>query len=198
VFKPNYLILKLISSDFFLYAGWGLISPVFAIFMTEQIKGGTLETVGLAVALYWIVKSTLQPFFAHHMDKVKGEKDDLSYLKKGMIITTAIPLLYIFAFNVWHVFLLEIFRGVGMAMVVPAWFGMFTRHIDRNWEAYTWSLQSTALGYAFGVAAVLGGVMAAFIGFRAIFFLVFLLNAFSTLLLYYIREDSIIAPEDVD
>ncbi len=187
--KPNQLIIKLIASNFFLNAGWGFIGPVFAIFITDQVSGGSIQTVGLAVAIYWVVKSTIQPFLAQKMDKVKGDSDDLSYLAKGMVITTLVPLLYIFSTAVWHVFILEAIRGVGMALVVPSWNGMFTRHIDKNWEAYTWSLQSTALGFAAAFAAAFGGMIAAFIGFKAIFVLVFLFGAMSTATLFFIKSN---------
>lgn len=197
MFKPNKLIIKLIFSDFFLHGGWSIILPIFAIFLTENISGGSVETVGVAVAIFWIVKSTVQPFFAHHMDMVRGEDDDLSYLHKGMVIATLVPLFYIFTTSIWHVFLLETIRGVAMAMVIPAWYGMFTRHIDKDWEAYTWSLQSTAIGFIYGVAALIGGVMAAAIGFKAIFFVIFLLNAVGTVALFYVKKEAILT-RDID
>ncbi len=192
MFKPNRLILKLIFSDFFLHGGWGIILPVFAVFIVDDISGGSLETVGVAVAVYWITKSVVQPFFAHHMDMVIGEEDDVSYLHRGMIITTLVPLFYILATSIWHVFLLEAIRGIGMAMVIPAWFGMFTRHIDKDWEAYTWSLQSTAIGFIYGFAALLGGIMAAAVGFKAIFFFVFLFKFIGTMALFSVKKEAII------
>ncbi len=187
--KPNQLIIKLIASNFFLHAGWGFIGPVFAIFITDQVVGGSIQGVGAAVAIYWVVKSTIQPFLAQKMDRVSGEEDDLSYLIKGMIITTIVPFFYLFSTAIWHIFLLEAIRGVGMALVVPSWTGMFTRHIDKNWEAYTWSLQSTALGYAAAFAAAFGGMIAAFMGFKAIFLLVFLFGAASTATLFFIKRN---------
>ncbi len=187
--KPNRIILKLIASNFFLNAGWGFIAPIFAIYITEQIKGGSLQTVGLAVAFFWMVKSVIQPFMAHKMDRVSGEDDDFSFLLKGMIIITIVPLFYIFSTAIWHIFILEAVRGIGMALVVPSWTGIFTRHIDKYWEAYTWSLQSTALGFAAAFAAAFGGMVAAFVGFKAIFVIVFLFGVLSTVALFFIKKE---------
>ncbi len=50
------VIRVLISSDFLLQSGWGLIGPIFAIFLTQQIKGGTLAAIGFVAATYWITK----------------------------------------------------------------------------------------------------------------------------------------------
>ncbi len=187
--KPNKIILKLISIDFLLYGGWGFILPILAIFITREVTGGTLATVGFVVATYWITKSTLQPFFAHSMDKVIGEQDDMSFLLKGIIMVTIVPFLYIFVTQVWQIFILEALRGVAMALVTPAWFGIFTRHIDKNWEAYTWSLQSTALGYTAGIAAIFGGTIASFMGFRVIFVIIFIFYLIATSIIIRMKKN---------
>jgi MFS family permease len=183
--KPNRLIVKIIIANFFIQAGWGLIAPIFAIFITNQIKGGSLELVGIAVGVHWIVKSVIQPFLAYRMDVVKGEHDDMRFLLKGTAIATVIPLMYLFASEIWHVIFLEAVRGVGLAMVIPTLSGILTRHVDKNWEVYTWSLQSTGVGLAAGLSAIFGGVVAALLGFKAVFIAVALINAASMAITYF-------------
>ncbi len=188
--KPNRLIVKIIITNFFVHAGWGLIAPIFALFFTGQIKGGSLELVGIAVGVHWVVKSLIQPFLAYRMDKVKGEQDDMAFLLNGMIIATVIPIMYIFVWGVWHVILLEAIRGAGLAMVVPTLSGILTRHVDKDWESYTWSLQSTGIGLAAGFSAIFGGVIAAFLGFKVVFILVAIINAIATVITYFaIKKD---------
>jgi MFS family permease len=183
--KPNCLIVKIIVANFFIQAGWGLIAPVFAIFITAQIKGGSLELVGIAVGIHWIVKSVIQPFLAYRMDVVKGEHDDMKFLLKGTAIATVVPLMYLFASEIWHVIILEAIRGVGLAMVIPTLSGILTRHVDKNWEVYTWSLQSTGVGLAAGFSAIFGGVIASLLGFNAVFVAVALINAISMAITYF-------------
>ncbi len=183
--KPNRLIVKIIIANFFIQAGWGLIAPIFAIFVTAQIKGGSLELVGIAVGIHWIVKSVIQPFLAYRMDVVKGEQDDMKFLLKGTAIATIVPLMYLFASEIWHVILLEAIRGVGLAMVIPTLSGILTRHVDKDWEVYTWSLQSTGVGLAAGFSAIFGGVVAALLGFKAVFIAVALINAVSMAITYF-------------
>ena len=107
-----------------------------------------MELVGIAVGIHWIVKSALQPFLAYRMDKIKGEHDDMAYLLAGALVITIVPAMYIFSTQMWHVFALEIVRGAGLAMIVPTISGVFTRHVDKDWESYMWSLQNTSLGFA--------------------------------------------------
>lgn len=183
----NKVIKTLIFSDFLLHSGWGLIGPIFAIFIIQQVEGN-IAAVGLIAATYWFIKSVTQPFIAHFLDVKKGEKDDFKILIWGMYLANLVPLGYLFATQLWHVFFLEAVRGICMACVVPSWYGIFTRHINRGWEAFSWSIQSTGIGLAAAFAAAFGGLLAAFLGFKVVFILVSLFGLASSSLLFLIRH----------
>jgi len=170
----------LIASDFLLQSGWGLIGPIFAIFLTKQIQGGDLKMVGFIAATYWITKSIVQPFIANFFDKMGGERDDFHFLIAGMYVSNLIPLGYFFSTQIWHVFLLEFIRGLAMACVIPTWAAIFTRHIDKGREAFSWSIESTGVGFAAGLAGAFGGILASTVGFRAVFILVSVLGLMSS------------------
>jgi MFS family permease len=184
----NKVIRILITSDFLLQSGWGLIGPIFAIFLTRQIQGGTLEMVGFIAATYWITKSVVQPFIAHFLDVTKGEKDDFKFLVGGMYLANLIPLGYIFSTQPWQIFLLEFIRGLAMACVVPTWAAIFTRHIDKGWEAFSWSIESTGIGFAAGIAAAFGGVLASVLGFKVVFVFVSFFGIISSSILLLIQD----------
>ena len=193
-FGINRVIKTLIASDFLLQSGWGLIGPIFAVFIIRNIEGGNLAMVGFAAATYWIVKSIVQPFIAYFFDLKKGEKDDFKFLIIGMYVANLIPLGYLFASQIWHIFLLESIRGLAMACVVPSWAGIFTRHINKGWEAFSWSIESTSVGFAFGFAAAFGGIMATILGFKTVFVLVSLFGLIASSVLLLIHNQ--IFPKD--
>lgn len=190
----NKVIKILIASDFLLQSGWGLIGPIFAIFLTKQIVGGNLVSVGLIAATYWITKSAIQPFIAYYMDSKKGESDDFKFLVRGMYIANLIPLGYFFATHIWQIFFLEFIRGIAMACVIPSWSAIFTRHIKKGWEAFSWSIESTSLGFAAGISAAFGGIIANFLGFKMVFVLVTIFGLISASLLFLIKNQ--IFPKD--
>ena len=183
----NKVIRILISSDILLQSGWGLLGPIFAIFLTRQIQGGNLQMVGFVAATYWVAKSIVQPFIARRLDKNHGEKDDILFLIVGMYAANLIPLGYIFSSQPWHIFILECIRGLAMACVVPTWSGIFTRHIDKGREAFSWSLESTGLGFAAGIAGAFGGILASLISFKLVFVLVSIFGLAASSLLLLIR-----------
>lgn len=184
----NKVIRTLIASDFLLQSGWGLIGPIFAIFVTEQIQGGTIVAVGFIAATYWFVKSATQPFLAHFVDVEKGERDNFNFLFYGLLFASLVPFGYLFASQLWHIFLLETIRGLCMACVVPGWAGIFIKNIDKGWEALSWSIDSTGIGFAAAFAAAFGGMIAALLGFKAVFVLISVFGLASTLILLSIKD----------
>lgn len=186
--KINKVIKILIYSDFLLQSGWGLIGPIFAIFLTKQIQGGNLKMLGIVAAVYWITKSVVQPFIAHQMDKNHGEKDDFVYLIIGMYVANLIPLGYVFSSQPWHIYILEFIRAIAMAAVYPSWTAIFTRHVDKGREAFSWSIESSSLGFAAGIAGVCGAWLASVFGFKIVFVLVSVFGLLSSSVLLLIRN----------
>ncbi len=87
----------------------------------------------------------------------------------GTAISVSVPFLYFFARSATHIYLIQAFYGIGLALSVPPWFAIFTRHIDKMQENIEWSLESVAIGIAGAVSAAVGGVLARNIGFDYVF-----------------------------
>src|ERR1700678_1482065 len=84
--KGGRLVKFFVMSDFFLLEGWGFIDPIFSVFIVQKIAGASLITVGIAAAIYWILKSILQIPIAKYLDDTPGEKDDLVVLIGGLLL----------------------------------------------------------------------------------------------------------------
>jgi len=97
-FSLNKVVRNLIQTDLIFISSFGLITPVFAVFITKQIEGGDVEVVGFAAAIYWIFKAILQIPIGKFLDKHEGEKDDVSFLVLGYILAAIVPIGYIFSF----------------------------------------------------------------------------------------------------
>jgi len=185
----NKVIKILVLSDLTLLFGWGLIAPILAIFITESIKGGDARVAGTAVGIYWLLKSLLQIPISSYLDKNRGEKDDYYFLIGGTLLASFVPLGFIFATLPWHIYGLQIIHAIGTAISLPAWCGIFTRHIDKGKEAQSWALDSSAIGIGAGVAGIIGGIVAKAFGFTPLFLGVSILGIISALLCLLIRKE---------
>jgi len=187
--RINKVIKVMVFSDLALLFGWGLVNPILAIYIVGSIKGGDTKVVGIAVGIYWLVKSVLQVPIAHYLDKNHGEKDDYYALIGGTLLASFTPLGFIFATLPWHMYVLQGVHALGMAMAIPSWSGIFTRHIEKGREAFCWSLDSSALGIGAGIAGIIGGTIAKIFGFTPLFIGVSVLGIVAALLFLLIRKD---------
>ncbi len=189
----NKIIKVLIISDFFLNLGWGLLSPVFALFVLQKITfedpAKAAAVAGFAALFYWITKSLIEIPIGRFLDKHDGEKDDLWFMVIGLFIVGFVPLGYLFSSEPWHIYLFQVIHAVGMAMALPSWLAIFTRHIDKGKEAFEWSMETTSISMGAGIAGGLGGIMASVFGFNVLFIFVSVLTLFSAFLLLLVGNN---------
>jgi len=184
----NKAIKILVSTDLIMFGALGLVTPFFAVFITNQIQGGSIEVIGFAAGIYAILKSLLQIPIGKFLDKVKGEKDDFGFLILGYLIVALVPIGYIFSFLPWHIYILQAIYAVGMAMAYPSWFAIFTRHVDKGKEAFEWSIWSTNIDLGVGIAGIIGGILVAKFNFNFVFILASIIACISILGLFIVRN----------
>ena len=167
--KINRVIRTLVTSDFLLISGFAVFGPVFAVFITQKIEGGTLQIIGFTAAIFQIFKSSFQIPIANYLDKNHGEKDDFYSLIIGSFLIAIVPFLYILASKPIHIYLINAVYGLGAAFAIPPWNAIFTRHIDKMHESTDWAVESVSIGIGAASAAALGGVLAQKFGFDVVF-----------------------------
>ena len=165
----NQVILIIILAEFILTTADALIGPLFALFVVQDM-GAAVTTVGFAIAIYWITKSIVQLFVARYLDKNHGEVDDYYSMLAGLLIVIVTIYSYYFVREVWQIYLLQFFLALGNSFVVPPFYAIFTRHIDKDREASEWAMRSSfSLGAGSALGGALSGLLAAAIGIRPIF-----------------------------
>lgn len=167
--KINHVIKTLVVSDFLVNSGFSLFAPIFAVFITKQVQGGSLEVVGFAAALTQIFKSVVQVPVARILDKNHGEFDDFYSMIFGSLLMACIPFLYLLVREPVHIYIIQSIYGVGLAFCIPPWYAIFSRHLDKMQENIEWSMESVGIGISGALAAAIGGVLAQKVGFNYVF-----------------------------
>ena len=158
-FSINRIVFFLIKADFWFFSALGLVAPIFAVFLTSKLKDGNIEVAGFAIAIYWIVKSIFEIPVAKFLDKRKGERDDLVFLVVGYFIVGLIHFAYTQATLSWHIYILESLYAIAMAIAMPGWSAIFTRHIDKGKEGFDWSVEHVVYSIGTGIAGALSGII---------------------------------------
>lgn len=181
--KVNRVIEFMTMSDFMMLSGWGLISPIIAVFFTNQVVGGSVALAGLASTAYFLTKSILQIPIARFIDLRRGEWDDYYVMMAGSLIITISAFSYIFIKYPWQVILVQVIYGIGGALSYPSWLAIFTRHIDRREEGFEWSIYYTATDIGAALTGGLGGLLAASYGYHLVFIIVGVMSLLGTIFL---------------
>jgi len=192
--QVNRIVKFFVLSDLFLLAGWGLIDPIFAVFIIQRIPGATVVTVGIAAGIYWILRSILQVPIANYLDRTPGEKDDFYALVVGLIIAGFSAFSFALITNVWQLYAVQIIRALAFALYGAAWPTIFSRHLDKDRVSFDWTCDGVAAGLAAGVAGLLGGIIAERFGFTSVFVLGAILSLFAAAAL--LGVPNLVIPKD--
>ncbi len=159
----NPIVKILILADFFIFFGLGLIQPILAVFVKEELEGGTLAAGGRAATIYLV---------ARFADREPAKRREFWLLVAGYFLIALTPFLYYFVTQVSHLYLVQLVFGIGAALSWPGWMAIFAKFADHEHAAFSWSLHSTTILLAMAVAATLGGVAGEIYGFYTLFIVV--------------------------
>lgn len=172
----NKIIKTLVLGDVLFFSAFGLIGPIFAVFVTGQIAGATVATAGFAATINLLIRAALQLPIARYIDKRKGERDDFFLMVFGSLLVSMVPFAYLFVRTPTHLYIAQALLGIGGSFANPGWYAIFTRHIDKQKEGTEWSLENVSVALAAAGAAAVGGILAERFGFPTLFVIVGILS----------------------
>src|SRR3989338_9648438 len=186
----NRVIKRLVASDFVFNFAFGLMAPIFAVFILKNVPGSSLRVIGLATTFYWVSRTLTTIPLSRFMDKTDGERDEYYFSLIGSFIIASVPLFYLLVKAPWHLYLIQLIYCLAGSMAVPAWRILFTDHIDKGKTGYEWSLEDVAIGLSVGISAYIGSSLAEKFGFRPVLILLAILGYVSTIVLIPLYKDA--------
>lgn len=186
----NRVIRHLVISDFVIQFAFGLLAPIFAVFILKNVPGSTLKVIGTATACYWLARVASTVPLSRLMDRTDGERDEFYFAVVGSFIISSIPLFYLLMNQAWHLYLIQFIYGLANSMAVPSWRILFTDHIDRGKTGYEWSLEDIGVGSAAALSAYVGSLLAERFGFPFVLVLLSILGYAGTMFLIPLHRDA--------
>jgi len=180
----NKTLKLLIISDIFVFSGFGLVSPILAIFIKDNLIGGTILAAGIASTIFLITHSLLQIFFAYKFNP----KDRIWMLWLGTALIALVPFGYIFSIQIYHLYFVQFIYGVGAAFAYPAWSSLFTSNLEKGKRGFQWSIYNSSVGVGTAITAGVGALIAEKINFRIVFILTGLLAIIGLLVLFKLEK----------
>ncbi len=164
----NRTLKLLIFSDIFVLTGFALISPIMAIFIKENLIGGTIAAVGIAAAITTGLRCLLQLMFAH----IAKPKHRYIMAVAGTFFIAIVPFIYFFSTHIFHIYIAAVVHGFGAGLANPAWFSLFANNLAKGKKGWEWSIYSSLVGIGTAIAAFVGAQLASKFGFEPVFIVV--------------------------
>ncbi len=183
----NRTLKLLIFSDIFVLTGLGLIAPIMAIFIKENLIGGTIVAVGIAAAITTFTRCILQLIFAY----IAKPEHRHAMLVAGTFFIIIVPVIYLFATHINQIYLAALVQGFGVGLANPAWFSLFAANLDKKARGWEWSIYSSSVGFGTATAAFVGARLAMVFGFRPVFIVVALFALVGSLILISLTRKEI-------
>lgn len=175
----------LILSEILVLSSFGLIAPIFAIFIIG-LEGGSIISAGLATTIFFVVRSVVQlPLSRYYIDKTKHKA---RLLLLGTTLILIVPFIYLFAKKISHVFFAQFVYGLGAAFAYPSFFSLFTKHMNKRRRGFEYSLLTTGTSLGIAFAAIIGANIADLFDFRVLFFFVGGMAFLGFLLLIFLEK----------
>lgn len=183
----NKTLKLLIASDTLVFAGFGLISPILAIYINSGVIGGSLAAIGLMSTIFLLTKTVFQLIFS----KVFEPKHRFFMVWLGTFLIACVPFIYVLSTHVWHFYIAQLVYGLGGGLAYPAWFSLFSTNLTKGKQGFEWSVYSGLVGGGAGVAAYLGSIAATSLGFTTTFFISGTLALFGMIILLGLEKENL-------
>ncbi|MBW2977162.1 MFS transporter [Candidatus Woesearchaeota archaeon] len=159
----------LLTADFFALLAIGMITPIYAIFV-EEIGGDILDASG-AWALFAITSGILMYLIGKWEDRGKHYAGMLFF---GYLLRSFAFLGYFFVQNTMQLFGVQIILGLSVAVTNPSYDALYSKCLQKGKYAAQWGAWEAMNMIVEAVAALIGGAIASYFGFKALFAVMFL------------------------
>ena len=186
-FRLSNIVEAFIISETFLWSAWNFVTPIFAIFVVNSIKGGNIQIAASAYSVSLIARVIFEIITGKYLNN-KTDGNRLHLVILGMIVMSVAYLGFAFSHAITLLFLFYILIGIGFGMASPAKYSLFTEHLDQDKATTQWSLYDAITLIGIASATALGGFIASLYGFTFLFILASIVNLLGIVPYFFYRR----------
>lgn len=157
-FKFNKITEILTFSDSFLWGGYHMVSTIIAVYLAQKIDADPLKVISFGYAVYLLSRSLFQIPIAQYLDRKKGYADESIAIFISAIVISIGIFSYRFVNTDWHLYLIQLIIGLGVAINMPAWRKTFARYLDKGHEGVEYSIYDIINNISIAILIAAGGL----------------------------------------
>ncbi len=175
----------LLTCSILIHGGINLLAPIYAIFI-KNIRGTILDA-GVTIGCYAILKGIFY-FLFRRLKETKFSRKLMIAL--GYFLFFVGYVFYLFAINIFHVIGIQALLAVAEVIINPSWSAVIVNALEKGSER---KIYSDFYGYRSmfeGLAAILGGILAASLGFHVLFSVMAIFALTASVLALFLEKES--------
>ena len=176
-----------------------IITPVFALFVTEQLGGNDI-IVGLLYAAPGLMIFVTAPYWGKFFDRLLIKNYSVHYIVAGLLFTSAIfQVLHVYADTTIEIFILRFLWGICLGALLPILLRLLINNTDNNEKGMFLGLgnSATKLGNLLGI--LLGALVEVNFGYASSFLMMaglYVIAAGIVILLHFKAKNQLIIQSD--
>lgn len=170
---------------------WGadiFVGVVFALYITQNIAGGTAIHVGLVLGLYRIVRAFFAIPIGRYLDKHRGHIDEYFFLLGSGFLVGITYMFLFFASELWHVYLGIAVIALGHAIDIGSWKVLFYSNLPDDAKGEVIGIYTTIMQIVYALAIVTAGFVGEIYGFEWTLLFAGILTILASLMLLFISD----------
>lgn len=177
-FQINPLIRVYILAETILFSAYNAVIPIFAVFVTNNISGGSVEIAASSYSTYLIFRVLFEIVSGMKIAKV-SDRYKILVTMLGITIVSISYIGFALSTTIWTIFIFFAVMGIGLGIASPAKNSLFSTHLDKHRETTEWAMLDAAVFTGMALSASLGGFIAMRYGFPLLFYVVAILTILS-------------------
>lgn len=171
----------LLISSYFNTIAFGILSPLYALFVLEI--GGSGAHASFSWAAYAASAGLFMLIASRFLNKVPRWWSRI--IISGFLLLAAASFGYLAVNSLLDLYLIQVVFALGVSMTMPTLKLMYSKHADLGREAEEWALLDGGNFLILSGAAFLGGWLFDLVGFAAVFILMGTTQAVAATLTYF-------------
>lgn len=147
----------LTASDIMVWGTASIAAPLVAVYLTTKFGDATVQYIGVATAIYFLVRGLSQIPLGIITDRIKSDIDEITLLVVGSVIMGTPYLFLPLVSEPWHYFLIQAFIGLGASLNLNNWRKLFAKNLNKNKEGQTYGFYETIMSLSTALFGFVGG-----------------------------------------
>lgn len=171
----NPAVRAFILSESLFWASWNLVVPLFAVFVVQDIAGGTVAQAATGLTVYLLVRMVVELVVSRKSGELSNAQRAVIDVL-GMVVVSIAYLIMATTPTFGAVLAFYALAGLGFGISSPVKYSLFSRSLEPQKEASVWGFYDVATLSSMAIATMLGGLIAQQYGFKVLFLLSAALN----------------------